>query len=117
VQSWEDQPPRAAWLAASAALLRERAGSARVSLPLAPLTVRLDDPDRTMNVRELAELVISLVGAGLPATEPPASLALMRLTRMQRADGALATAHEDAVEGTLACLRALMLVTLPVRET
>jgi hypothetical protein len=117
VQSWEDQPPRAAWLAASAALLRERAGSARVSLPLAQLTMRLDDPDRTMSVRELAELVISLVGAGLPATEPPASLALVRLARMQRADGALATIHEDAVEGTLAGLRALLLAALRVRRT
>jgi len=117
VQSWVDQPPRAAWLAASAALLRERSGSARVSLPLAQLTARLDDPGRTMNARELAELVISLVGAGLPATEPPASLALVRLARMQRADGALATGNEDAVEGTLAGLRALMLATLPVRGT
>lgn len=117
VQSWKDQPPRAAWLAASAALLRERAGSARVSLPLAQLTMRLDDPDRTMSVRELAELVISLVGAGLPATEPPASLALVRLARMQRADGALATGNEDAVEGTLAGLRALMLAALRVRRT
>jgi hypothetical protein len=117
VQSWEDQPPRAAWLAASAALLRERAGSARVSLPLAQLTMRLDDPDRTMNVRELAELVISLVGAGLPATKPPANLALVRLARMQRADGALATGNEDAVEGTLAGLRALMLAALRVRRT
>jgi len=117
VQSWEDQPPRAAWLAASAALLRERAGSARVSQPLAQLTMRLDDPDRTMNVRELAELVISLVGAGLPATEPPASLALVRLARMQRTDGALATGNEDAVEGTLAGLRALLLTALRVRRT
>ncbi len=117
VQSWEDQPPRAAWLAASAALLRERAGSARVSLPLAQLTMRLDDPDCTMSVRELAELVISLVGAGLPATEPPANLALVRLAHMQRADGALATGNEDAVEGTLAGLRALLLATLRVRRT
>lgn len=117
VQSWEDQPPRAAWLAASAALLRERAGSARVSLPLAQVTMRLDDPDCTMSVRELAELVISLVGAGLPATEPPAHLALGRLARMQRTDGALATTDEDAVEGTIAGLRALVLATLPVRRT
>jgi hypothetical protein len=117
VQSWEDQPPRAAWLAASTALLRERAGSARVSLPLAQLTMRLDDPDRTMSVRELAELVISLVGAGLPATEPPANLALVRLARIQRADGALATGNEDAVEGTLAGLRALLLAALRVRRT
>jgi hypothetical protein len=43
--------------------------------------------------------------------------ALVRLTRMQRTDGALASTHEDAVEGTLASLRALMLATLPVRGT
>ncbi len=88
-----------------------------MSQPLAQLTMRLDDPDRTMNVRELAELVISLVGAGLPATEPPASLALVRLARMQRTDGALATGNEDAVEGTLAGLRALLLTALRVRRT
>lgn len=115
ITSWHGQHPRTDWLVAAAALRREGSYSAHVLRPLAQLAIRQSEFPRELTATELAEMITTLTEAGWLITESPVSCGLTKLLRLQRADGAFAQPGEDAVEATIASLRALAQVGQPTR--
>ena len=115
VDDWGRQHSRTIWLAAGCAL-RRGAESPLTLKRLAVLALRLGESAVALSARDLADVVVTLTEAGMSASRSPVSYAMTLLGQTRREDGAFADplGREDAVESTLAAVRAYLATGTPV---